>query len=198
MRSADGSPACRARSGRPWCCRRPTSRARDTANLIFEQGGAVCDEGDRRVDERLREREFGILDRLTGHGIRQLYPEQAELRASLGKFYHRPLGGESWCDVILRLRSTMNSLGVRHAGQNVLIVCHQVVVLCLRYLIEDLSEAEILAIDREGEVANCAVTEYALDEAADRLRLVRYNFTAPMERAGTSVTAEPDLNPVAS
>ena len=57
------------------------------------------------MDERLREKEFGILDGLTTLGIRNGFPEQADFRKILGKFYHRPPGGESWCDVILRLRS---------------------------------------------------------------------------------------------
>jgi hypothetical protein len=47
----------------------------------------------------------------------------------------------------------------------VLISSHQVVVLCMRYLLENLDEAQILAIDAEGDVANCGVTEYAF--AAD-------------------------------
>ncbi len=41
------------------------------------------------IDERLREREFGILDQLTTMGVRELFPEQAEFRRRLGKFYHR-------------------------------------------------------------------------------------------------------------
>ncbi len=49
-----------------------------------------------------------------------------------------------------------------------LIVAHQVVVLCLRYIIETLDEKAILAIDAEGDVANCAVTEYSFDEGAGR------------------------------
>ena len=44
-----------------------------------------------------------------------------------------------------------------------MIVAHQVVVLCLRYILENLSEAEILAIDKQGDVANCAITEYRFD-----------------------------------
>jgi broad specificity phosphatase PhoE len=63
-----------------------------------------------------------------------------ELRASLGKFYHRPPGGESWCDVIFRLRALMDTVGLHHGGCRVMIVAHQVVVLCLRYLIEGLTE----------------------------------------------------------
>jgi len=70
-----------------------------------------------------------------------------------------------------------------------------VVVLCLRYVIENLTEAEILAIDKAGDVANCAITEYRFvpDEGRDgRLKLSRYNVTAPMEQDATPVTAEPD------
>jgi len=174
----------------------PYLRALETARLIALEGGLAPDACPLVADERLREKEFGILDRLTGEGIRRLHPEQAELRSSLGKFYHRPPGGESWCDVILRLRSSLDSIALHHAGARVLVVAHQVVVLCLRYLIEDMTEAEVLAVDREADVANCGVTEYAFDPALGRrgaLRLVRHNFVAPMLREGTPVTAAPDV-----
>ena len=90
-----------------------------------------------------------MLDRLTKLGIEQRFPDQAALRARIGKFYFRPPGGESWCDVILRLRSVLDtvSLHYSHPGSRVLVVGHQVIVLCLRYLIEELTEEEILAID---------------------------------------------------
>jgi broad specificity phosphatase PhoE len=173
----------------------PYLRARTTADIVGDCGGFSAHARRPTPDERLREKEFGVLDRLTGHGIRQLHPDQAEFRKLLGKFYHRPPGGESWCDVILRLRSALDTLSLHHAGQRVLIVSHQVVVLCLRYLIECLTEEEILAIDRAGNVANCSVTEYRLDQAEGQngaLKLVRYNFTAPLEREGAPVTTQPD------
>ncbi len=176
------------RTGRPTLVlASPYLRARDTAEIVAARAGLSLHDGDFLLDERLREREFGVLDRLTNAGIRSIYPEQAELRASLGKFYYRPPGGESWCDVILRLRSLMTSLAMRPEGERVLVVAHQVVVLCLRYILEEMTEAEILAIDRSGEVANASVTEYALDDLTDRLSLVRYNFTPPRE----TVTVEP-------
>lgn len=166
----------------------PYVRAVRTAELIGV--------GERvSVDERLREREFGVLDRLTTFGIKQRFPEQAEHRAILGKFYHRPPGGESWCDVILRLRSALDTISLHHADKRVLIVGHQVVVLCLRYILEDLTEAEILAIDREVDVANCGVTEYDFQpDCPDDCRptLTRYNFTAPLAVEGTPVTTAPD------
>lgn len=173
----------------------PYLRARTTADVMRDCGGFTHETQRPTPDERLREKEFGILDRLTRAGIQAEHPEQAEFRRLLGKFYHRPPGGESWCDVILRLRSALDTLSLHHAGRRVLIVSHQVVVLCLRYLLEEMDEAEILAIDRAGDVANCSVTEYRLDQAAGPnggLKLHRYNFTAPLEREGAPVTREPD------
>jgi 2,3-bisphosphoglycerate-dependent phosphoglycerate mutase len=186
---------------------RPTSvitstylRARQTAQIIEDAGG-VHPKAGRRIDERLREREFGILDRLTRVGIEQRFPEQAAGRTRIGKFYHRPPGGESWCDVILRLRSVLDTISLHYSrpGSRVLIVAHQVIVLCLRYLIEEMTEDQILAIDRASEVANCGLTEYELTPHTDlpaaegpKLQLVRYNFVAPLEAAGAAVTAEPD------
>lgn len=143
----------------------------------------------------MREKEFGILDGLTARGIAVAEPQQAGLRALLGKFYHRPPGGESWVDVIFRLRALLDTVSLHYGGRRVMILAHQVVVLCLRYVIERLGEAEVLAIDRAGEVANCAVTEYRFDPGAGRdggLVLVRYNVTTPLDRAETPVTTAPD------
>lgn len=166
----------------------PYVRACHTAQLFRDHGGT--DEGAPIcVDERLREKEFGILDGLTTSGVAAVYPDQAEFRRLLGKFYHRPPGGESWCDVVLRLRSLMDTIALHHAGRRVMIVAHQVVVLCLRYVIETMSEEEILTIDRQGDVANCSVTEYRADPGGG-LTLVRYNDVVSDD--AVPVTAEPE------
>jgi probable phosphoglycerate mutase len=179
----------------------PYLRAQMTGELIRRAGGMSLNEAQSFIaDERLREKEFGMLDRLTASGIAQLYPEQAESRRLLGKFYYRPPSGESWCDVILRLRSALDTISLHQGGRRVLILTHQVVVLCLRYLLENLSEEQLLAIDREGDVANCAVTEYRFDPSArtdGALVLQRYNFVAPLEDAGAPVTSAPDVNKAA-
>jgi broad specificity phosphatase PhoE len=156
----------------------------DASSLVFQ------------ADERLREKEFGVLDRLTKLGIRQKYPELSEQRAHVGKFYFRPPGGESWCDVILRLRSILDTIIREYRRERVLIVAHQVIVNCLRYLLERMTEAQIMAVDRGADVANCSVTSYEFDPAAGRVgklvpRLV--NFVAPLEAAGAPVTVEPDV-----
>jgi broad specificity phosphatase PhoE len=172
----------------------PYVRAQETAKLFRAAGGCDADET-ICIDERLREKEFGILDGLTTAGIAEFMPEQAKFRSVLGKFYHRAPGGESWADVILRLRSLMDTVSLHYGGRPVMIVAHQVVVLCLRYIIENLSEAEILAIDKLGDVSNCGVTEYRFDPDAGKggnLVLAEYNVTAPLEEDNTAVTSAPD------
>lgn len=175
-------------------------RARQTADIVRQTGGLEHDGLTCLVDERLREKEFGVLDRLTRWGIETKYPEQAEFRRLLGKFYHRPPGGESWCDVILRLRSLIDTLTREYVGERVLVVCHSVVVLCLRYLLERMTEEQILTIDRTDEVANCAVTAYEFDQRLGKhgkLALRLYNFIAPLEEAGEPVTTAPDAKAAA-
>jgi len=169
----------------------PYLRALQTAEILREAGGCHAD---LRIclDERLREKEFGILDGLTSAGIRELHPEQADFRKVLGKFYHRPPGGESWVDVIFRLRALLDTVSLHYAGRRVMIVAHQVVVLCMRYVLENLTESEILAIDAKGDVANCSITQYRFDPSLQRLTLENYNTVAPLEREGTPATREPD------
>ena len=175
----------------------PYVRARQTAQRILAADRRSGVAARLIVDERLREKELGILDRLTLTGLGQLQPEQAKLRRHLGKFYHRPPGGESWCDVILRLRSAVDTITFHYAGQRVLIICHQVVVLCFRYLLEGLDEEQLLAIDASGDVANCSVTEYGFEPhlgSSGAMRLRRYNFTVPLMQKGAPITTAPDAN----
>ncbi|HVF63657.1 MAG TPA: histidine phosphatase family protein [Casimicrobiaceae bacterium] len=174
----------------------PYVRARETARIVLESAGIDLDDVTFQADERLREKEFGALDRLTKFGIKQKFPELALQRAHVGKFYFRPPGGESWCDVILRLRSMLDTITREHRRERLLIVGHQIVVNCYRYLIERMDEAKILEIDRAADVPNCSVTSYAFDATlASNGKLVPklVNFVAPLEEAGAPVTAAPDV-----
>jgi broad specificity phosphatase PhoE len=170
----------------------PYVRARETAHLLLRAADISERSVRLRFDERLREKEFGILDRLTVHGIRRKYPELSEQRSHVGKFYFRPPGGESWCDVILRLRSLVEMMTREHGSQRVLVVGHQVIVNCMRYLIECMDEAQILAIDKRADVPNCGVTSYEYDERSDALAPDLVNFVAPLRQAGAPVTVAAD------
>ena len=173
----------------------PYIRARQTAEAICQAGGLAGGAKPTVTDERLREREFGIFDGLTTVGIREKFPEEAAHRAKMGKFYHRPPGGESWADVILRLRSVLNTINLQYADKRVLVVCHQVVVLCFRYILEELTEADILTIDKQSEILNCGICAYDFEPNQLSLcvpKLVLWNHGAPMEAEGTPKTAEPE------
>ena len=122
----------------------PYVRASDTASRVVARAQLDVD---ITLDERLREREFGILDLLTKQGIVARYPSEAERRDRLGKFYYRPPGGESWVDVALRLRSLRDSLVREHADRRVMIVTHEVPIIVIRYLVEGLDERTVLEFE---------------------------------------------------
>jgi broad specificity phosphatase PhoE len=173
----------------------PYARAVQTATLLRQTAGLDRPDVSFALDERLREKEFGVLDGLTKAGIIARYPEQFELRKVLGKFYHRPPGGESWSDVILRLRSMLDTITREYRRERLLIVCHSVVVLCFHYLFARLTEEEILALDRDSEVANCSVTHYRFDPKQGKqgkLVLRNFNLVTPLEREDTAITSAPD------
>jgi len=139
----------------------PYLRAAETARIIAEK--ARFENRKIILDERIRERELGVFDRLTKLGAMEKYAEECAKREELGKFYHRPLGGESWADVALRVRSFWRDLRENFADEKVLIVTHEVVIRIFRYVLENFTEAEILAIDRTCDVENCAITSYHFD-----------------------------------
>jgi probable phosphoglycerate mutase len=173
----------------------PYVRARQTAEIICEEGALSGTAARTIIDERLREREFGIFDRLTTIGIRERFPDEAAHRRRLGKFYHRPPGGESWADVVLRLRSMLNTINLHYCDRRVLVVCHQVVVLCFRYILEELDEAAILGIDKQSDVLNCGIAAYDFEPDAKGVcvpELSLWNQDAQLEAEGAPKTSAPD------
>lgn len=160
----------------------PFRRTRETKAGILVGAGGLLDALPEQLDERLGERECGVLEGLTKIGVRERLPTEAARRDALGKLYYRPPGGESWADVILRLRSVIDMIVREYPGQRVAIVCHSVVVACFRYLLERHSEESILRLDREEDIPNASITHYQFDPYAGRrgkLMLRKANFLAP-------------------
>jgi hypothetical protein len=90
----------------------------------------------------------------------------------------------------------LNTINLHYADMRVLVVAHQVVVLCMRYILEELTEEQILAIDRQAEVLNCGIAAYMFEPDAHSIcvpTLALWNHGAPMEQEGTPRTAEPDM-----
>ncbi|HUQ00030.1 MAG TPA: histidine phosphatase family protein [Aeromicrobium sp.] len=133
----------------------PFRRARETAELALE-GLALTP----TVDERLRDRDLGVLDLLTKTGIEARMPEESRRRARLGKFYYRPPGGESWADVLLRLRSLLRDIDEDHPQERVLLFAHDATVSMMRYLLEGMDEQTLMETARKTPIANCSISSW--------------------------------------
>jgi len=149
----------------------PYVRARETARIALAEFSTE-DRPAVRVDERLRDRELGVLEMMTRATIRRNYPEEQRRRDWIGDFRYRPPGGESMADVALRVRSFLSDARPRYDGERVLVVGHDATIAMLRLAIEDLSDVEAYGI---GPIRNASVTRWVAD--GDRLRLAEFNRT---------------------
>ena len=164
----------------------PYLRARET--LAIALGGSADDATVITIDERLRDRELGVLDLLTRAGVGARHPEEAARRQHLGKFYHRPPGGESWADVALRLRSFLQDLRSDPHG-SALIVAHDAVVMLFLYLLLPLEEAKLLEFAASHTVLNASVTHLVRTESG--WELVEFAGVAHLQVEGAPVTVHP-------
>ena len=162
----------------------PYLRARQTAEIALRSGGVALPV---LVDERLRDRELGVLDLLTTRGVEARFPEEAARRRWLGKFYHRPPGGESWADVVLRVRSFLRDLDDLPDGSRALLVCHDALVVLVRYVCEHLDEAQVLEISATTPVRNVSLTQLGRT-GAGQWELLRFNDVDHLEQQGVAVT----------
>jgi broad specificity phosphatase PhoE len=137
-----------------------TSPYRRTVETAEEVLSGLRDRPLMVKEERLREKEWGILEGLTRQGIRARYPEEEARRRHVGKYYYRPPGGESYADVNLRVHSFIGTLVREHQGQRVLLITHQVVVLSFRKLLERMEEETVLALDRQDEARPASLLIY--------------------------------------
>ncbi len=142
-------------------------------------------------DERLRDRELGVLDLLTSHGVAERFPEELARKKHLGRFYYRPPGGESWADVALRVRTLLSELRTEHAGQRVLFFAHEITVFLLRYLLEEIPEPELRAIALPNVVANGSITTWE-PTAGGGYRMVLAHGTDHLRRHGALPTVADD------
>ncbi len=165
----------------------PYLRTRQTAELALAGAGI-----ETVVDERLRDRELGILDLLTGRGVEARLPGEAARRKRLGKFYYRPPGGESWADVLLRLRALLRELRDDRPDGRVVLFGHEATVLLVRYLCERLSEAELMAVAHATSVANTSISSWRRVDGVFRPEL--FNHVEHLRREGAPATKQEDVD----
>jgi probable phosphoglycerate mutase len=100
----------------------PFVRALETARLI---GGALGLEP--RIVEDLREQDFGEL---RGHSYADYVADPSA--GGIGRWTHRPPGGETLAEVAQRAGRALDAIAAAHLGEEVILVSHGAVMAALR------------------------------------------------------------------
>ncbi|MBT2510983.1 bifunctional RNase H/acid phosphatase [Streptomyces sp. ISL-98] len=96
----------------------PLRRCRETADVVAARLGLTV-----RIEEGLRETDFGAWEGLTFGEVQEQYPD--DLNAWLASAKAAPTGGgESFATVARRVSATRDKLIARYAGRTVLLVTH--------------------------------------------------------------------------
>lgn len=163
----------------------PYQRTRETARLILETAGLA--HLPVTVDERIRDREQGVLDRLTGAGFKSEFPDEAARRDYVGKFWYRPSGGESWADVAMRVRAWLLETRLTLPDERVLVVTHDVPILLARYVLDGLTPDE--AASYSNRLRNCSLTSYQAPPDGAGMELEAFNDTTALTSDDAPLTA---------
>jgi broad specificity phosphatase PhoE len=173
----------------------PYLRAQQTISIATRHAGLELAIG---VDERLRDRELGVLDMLTTLGVENRFPEEAARRRWLGKFYYRPPGGESWADVALRLRSFLRDVDLYDDGRPVVVVAHDAVIMLFVYVCGSLTEQELLAFYEDHVIPNASVTKLVRASGFGRWTIRDFASKEHLEVEGAPITEHPGNSDAAS
>lgn len=160
----------------------PYLRARETWRVCAETSGLPLPAP--TTDDRLVDRRMGAFEMLTRAAIAQRFPREVERMRTAEPYRYRPPGGESLMDIAGRVSSFVTDLNRDHAGEQVVVVAHDVVVLLIRVVAQSFAEpapaghdgvdwAGVAAIEATGRVRNASITH--LVGASGRLVLESYN-----------------------
>jgi broad specificity phosphatase PhoE len=140
-------------------------RAKETMTLLYPDAKV-------REDPRLAEAQRGIYHAMTRSEITERFPHELIRKDREGLYHYRPLGGENWPDVELRIHSFLGTLARDGAGQSGLIVVHGHWLLLFQRLIHHFSIDEALTRYRAGVFENASVTVYRGRSQKGKPRLV--------------------------
>ncbi len=135
------------------------SRARDTAQAI-----AQFSSRELTLEPRLRERAFGVFEGLTADEIRARYPAEYACFASRDPDYQVP-GGESARGFMGRCLGCLAEIASRHAGEDVVVVTHGLVLDALYRAAHDLDHG----VQRPVPLINASLNFFSYGKASWRM-----------------------------
>lgn len=146
-------------------------RSKETMNIMYPNAHVY-------EDPRLAEGQRGIWHTMTTKQVLHRFPEEIERKQREGLYHYRPLGGENWPDIELRIHSFLGTLSRDYEGQRVIIVVHGHWFILFQRLIHHFSIEEALRRHRIGTVKNTSVAIYkgSILDGKSRLVLLEENI----------------------
>ena len=146
-----------------WCS--PLTRARETAAVAARAMGLVP-----RVDQRLREIDFGQVEGKTMAEAEQLFPEEIRRFKADPATYPMP-GGEDPHEAAHRAVSTLRDIAVAHSNEHVLVVAHNTLIRLALCTVMGIPLARYRTVF--PAVRNGALTEIRIE--GESAALLQYN-----------------------
>ncbi|MEK7192237.1 MAG: histidine phosphatase family protein [Patescibacteria group bacterium] len=143
-------------------------RSRETLSIMFPEAKVI-------EDSRLAEAQRGIWHAMSEEEIAKVFPHEIEFKKREGLYHHRPLGGENWPDIEMRIHSFRNTLACEHESEQVLVIVHGNWHSLFRRVNDGLSVEEVMkrySLDNRGVVENASVTIYEGRSVDGKPRLV--------------------------
>ena len=145
-------------------------RSKETMQIMFP-GARIYEE------PRLAEGQRGIWHTMTKAQIKKRYPGELERKERDGLYHYRPIGGENWPDIELRIHSFLGTLSRDCEDQKVIAVVHGHWQILFQRLIHHFSIAEALDRYHNHTAENASVTMYRGEKlnGKSHLRLMMEN-----------------------
>lgn len=128
-------------------------RSKETMQIMFPNAHTY-------EEPRLAEGQRGIWHTMTEAQIKKRFPGELERKEREGFYHYRPLGGENWPDIELRIHSFLGTLSRDCEGQKVVAVLHGHWLTLFQRLIHHFSIAEALDRYHNHNAENASVTMY--------------------------------------
>ncbi len=150
-------------------------RSRETMSIMYPRAKVY-------EDPRLAEAQRGIYHSMTKEQMTARYPEELVRKEREGLYHYRPMGGENWPDVELRIHSFLGTLSRDYEKARVLMVVHGHWLLLLQRLIHHFSIEEALAKYKNKEIReNASVTVYDNVLRSEGSHLVKQRMVLRLE-----------------
>lgn len=160
------------------------ARTLETAGILFPSRRV-------RVDSRLQEAQRGVYHHMTKPQVEAAFPGELARMEKEGLYHYRPIGGENWPDMEIRIWSFLETLRSEYAGKEVAIVVHGNWLVVLEKIIQEWSIEKALVEYRQTN--NCGVTihdPYCSSDRIGDLTTTQYN-KAPWQGMEEPVWASP-------